>query len=128
MKKELPLVDCIRYWTPRALIILEGSVKRSVNSNYWAQKVIKDMVGQGDKLVISDLRYKSEAEQLKATFGDDLTLIRVNRFRNVDSNDPSERDLDDYDFDVTIDNYEGDIKVLYKDLDELMLLEGVAKK
>ena len=108
------------YWTPRALTILEGSTKRSVNPDYWATQVINrirsynayevaadDIFGTKTNstiYVVSDLRFKNEAEQLKRNFKENLLLIRINRFDEIDSTDPSERDLDDYPFDVIVEN------------------------
>lgn len=85
------------FWTPRALCILEGSVKRSVHSNYWVQKVIGDILTAGpeDKYVITDMRYKSEADVLRALIPD-IQMWRINRFLDIETKDPSERDLDDY--------------------------------
>jgi len=61
--------------------------------------------------VISDLRYRSETEQLKQWAKDKgykLILARVNRFDKSPSNDASEIDLDNYDgFDVIIENRAG---------------------
>jgi hypothetical protein len=95
------------YWTPRALAILEGSIKRSVNPRYWTNKVLTQIKPE-DLVVIPDLRYKSEARQIRdyaAFIGVNSSLIRINRFDESQSNDPSERDLDDYeDFDLIIEN------------------------
>lgn len=95
------------YWTPRALAILEGSVKRSVNSAYWTSRAL-NQIKPGDLAVISDLRYKSEASQIRNyadSIGQKSLLIRINRFDESPSTDPSERDLDDYSgFDVVIEN------------------------
>jgi hypothetical protein len=66
--------------------------------------------------VISDLRYRSEVEQLRQAFGKNLITVRINRFDSVNSTDPSERDLDNYKFDVTIDNV-GTLEELYYKLD-----------
>lgn len=109
LKKEFKEVDGRLYWTPRALCILEGSIKRSVNSQFWLDTVCNEIKrtdkSYSDVFVISDLRYKSEAEALKEEFGKDLVLIRVNRFVTSPSEDPSERDLDNYDgFNYTVDN------------------------
>ena len=119
--------NSVLYWTPRALCILEGSIKRSATSNYWVSKVVSEIKKSEGNYVISDLRYKSEVEQLKKAFGEDLTLVRVNRFKDTEATDPSERDLDDYDFDVYIDNYESSLQSLHKDLNELMTFEKVEK-
>lgn len=126
------------YWTPRALCILKGSINRAVDSSYWVKKTIdkirsfraydsaandlwpteaKDLT---NKFVISDLRYRSEVEQLKNVFGNGLITIRVNRFDNISTTDPSERDLDDFKFDYTIENKE--------DLESLFIkVKGVMK-
>ena len=108
------------FWTPRALCILEGSIKRSVDSQYWVGKVIDSINTEYSpgltSFVISDLRYRSEVEQLKAAFGDDLVTIRVNRFETSPSNDASERDLDNHIFDYVISNT-GTIEELQTELD-----------
>jgi len=125
------------YWTPRAVLIAEGSLKRSINSNYWVMKVINQIVNPffGNqnleiKAVITDLRYRSELELLKSFFGPEfkinknnsLTTIRINRFDQVNSTDPSERDLDGEKFTVTLDN-KGKIEDLYKKLDSIAILK-----
>lgn len=89
------------YWTPRALCILEGSVKRSVYSNYWIRSIIQEIMDNPDKkYVISDLRYQSEADTLKMFIPESmLSLVRVCRFDTISTQDPSERNLDGYNFD-----------------------------
>lgn len=113
----------LKYWTPRALIILEGSIKRSVDSNFWVKKVMKEMEGDGlyykpELCVISDCRYKSEVKAFKEKFGKDLITIRINRFNTINTNDPSERDLDNYNFDYVLNN-NGSLEDLYKKIDEI---------
>lgn len=107
LDKEMAVVDGVKYWTPRAMAILEGSVKRSVDPQYWVSKAVFTAKPSGF-YVISDLRYKSEANQLKAfgeKHGHKVFLLRVNRFDTCESTDPSERDLDDFDgFDLVIEN------------------------
>jgi hypothetical protein len=97
------------YWTPRAILIMEGSVKRSVDSAHWVNKaadMISDLhvMAGHQRFVIADLRYKSEMKQLEQRFGDNFVSLRVNRFWRSDSVDPSERDLDDYPFKYKIEN------------------------
>jgi len=107
------------YWTPRSLAILEGSVKRTVDSSYWVQKTIDNIYDESNEpswntisdtwnnqnlFVIPDLRYRSEVEQLRAAFGNKLTTVRINRFDSTLSTDPSENDLNNYKFDVVIEN------------------------
>lgn len=95
------------FWTPRALAILEGSVKRSVNAAYWTSRAL-GQIKPGDLVIISDLRYKSEAAQIRGyanAIGQKSFLIRINRFDEPPSSDPSERDLDNYQgFDAVIEN------------------------
>ena len=62
--------------------------------------------------VISDVRYKSEMKALKDKFGSNVTSVRVERFDSCDSTDPSERDLDDYEFDRVLSN-RGSLIALY---------------
>lgn len=102
------------YWTRRAMQILEGSGKRTVDSNYWVKQAIDKMDEQVQYsedhstsepcFVITDLRYKSELAPLRAAYGKDLLTVRVNRFDSTESTDPSERDLDDQKFDIVIEN------------------------
>lgn len=108
------------YWTPRALCILKGSINRTVRSDYWVKAAINKINdittihNHGNKVnnyekysndfVISDLRYKSELNQLREAFGKNLVTVRVNRFDDCNSQDASERDLDNGTFDVVIEN------------------------
>lgn len=95
------------FWTPRALCILKGSTNRSVDSQYWVKRAIdKIKNSEHDKFVISDFRYRSEMEQFKEAFNGSSTFtnIRINRFASVDTTDPSERDLDNYEFDFVVEN------------------------
>jgi len=96
------------FWTPRALAILEGSVKRSANSNYWVDRAVKKALeNNGGNVVITDFRYKSEYEGVKlaaAKNGIKVITVRINRFSETKSQDSSERDLDDFVSNYTIKN------------------------
>jgi hypothetical protein len=98
------------YWTPRALAIYKGMLNRAVVRNYWikqlCEKTIPDMfsVDNADIVCVTDVRFKSEMELLKETFCEQLTTIRIERFDASPSEDSSENDLNDYDFDVYIKN------------------------
>lgn len=96
------------YWTPRALCILEGSTNRAVDSSYWVKQAIKriemaELLGVNG-IVISDLRYQSEMSQIRTAFGDKATFVRINRFKDSPSSDPSEMNLVDTPHDFEIDN------------------------
>lgn len=106
-------------WTPRALAILEGSIKRSVNSSYWVNRVATMAKKDHSPVVITDLRYRSEAELLSNIFGNDLSLVRINRFEDSPSTDPSERDLDDFNFKHVINNT-GTLTELYEQVEKVI--------
>lgn len=101
------LIDEIKsgFWTPRALLILEGSIKRSVYSNYWVKKVVNQITNDPtNNYVITDMRYCNEADTLKLMVPSSLA-VRVERKNHViTTSDPSERDLDNYGFDVYLYN------------------------
>lgn len=112
------------YWTPRALCILKGSSNRTVTSDYWVQRLIKDIgcvqdSGNVQLFVVSDLRFRSEVEQLKEAFGDNLVTVRINRFDTNPSADASENDLNDHKFDITIEN-RGTLEELDNKVKELL--------
>lgn len=109
------------YWTPRALAILEGSTKRTADSNYWVNNTIDniDALPYDSKVVISDLRYRSELQPLRDFFKKDLITVRVNRFDTTESVDPSERDLDNAQFDVVIEN-KGTLEEFLKKVEDLV--------
>lgn len=95
------------YWTPRALCILEGSIKRSVDSSYWVGRAVQKIdsaLQEGYNVVVSDLRYRSEVAQLRQAFNKNLTTVRINRFDSTSSVDASENDLNSAAFDVIIEN------------------------
>jgi hypothetical protein len=109
------------FWTPRALAILEGSVKRSANSSYWVQRAL-GQIEPGKNYVITDMRYRSELSQI-AEYSDksnqELKTLRVERYDASPSSDPSERDLDDTRFDLTMDN-RGSVKDLEASVESLV--------
>lgn len=107
------------YWTPRALCILKGNSTRAINSNYWPNITINKILNNPNvNYVIPDLRFKSEIEALKTILKKDLTLVEIKRSINV-SNDPSECDLDGYNFDYIIENY-GSIEELELKIESLL--------
>lgn len=132
MRGELAEVEGKLYWTPRALCILKGSSNRAIDAQYWVSKAIKciedeledpscnDRGEWNEGVVIPDLRYRLEAVQLKEAFGANLTTIRIERFDSSPSTDPSERDLDKYNFDFTIKNTTT-VDNLYKQVERLLI-------
>lgn len=101
-------------WTPRALAILEGSVKRAVDPDYWVKRVLRDLPA---RLVISDLRYRSELATLAQLPG--VVTIRIDRFDTTTATDASERDLDGAEFTHRVPN-RGTVAELLARIDELL--------
>lgn len=127
MKAEFSVVKNKKYWNPRSLAILEGSVKRSVNTQHWVNTITRSITtSTTTKAVITDLRYRSEVEELRKVFDkQQLLIVRINRWDESPSVDPSERDLDDFNFDIVIENREG-IEELHRQIQ--MSLSGVVPK
>lgn len=94
------------YWTPRAVAIFKGSGNRAVVNGYWVQKMASEAKKDPNGLfVISDLRFRSECDQLAEFAGrQNVSFIRVERFDSSPSTDPSERDMDDFNFDARVQN------------------------
>jgi hypothetical protein len=108
------------FWTPRALAILKGSTNRSIQSNFWVEKAIENITFNPKlNYVISDLRYRSEVEQLKEAFGNNLVTVRLERFDVNPSTDPSETDLDRNKFDYIIKN-KGEKEAVFAWLKEIV--------
>lgn len=107
------------FWTPRALCILEGSMKRSVNANYWTRKVLGEITQDPSRnYVISDLRYRTEVEIIKE-LPVDVRIVRVDRWDSLATQDPSERDLDAYPFGDILTN-RGTVDELYTQIDSML--------
>lgn len=80
---------------------LGEAVRRGVDENFWVHSLLVEY-NNSDIWIISDVRYKNEADEIKRRGG---ILIRINR-DDLNKNDHiSETDLDDYEnFDCVIDN------------------------
>lgn len=102
-----PRAAAVLYHTPRSLAIIEGSTKRAVASDYWVKVALSRTKPDG-LYVISDVRFKSELRQLTIAAGgeNNVLSIRVERFDSTSAVDPSERDLDDWQFDAYLNNKE----------------------
>lgn len=108
------------YWTPRALCILEGSVKRAVYSNYWVREAINTIISDPvHNYVITDMRYSTEADTMKMLFPH-IQVVRIDRFDSSPTEDPSERDMDTYPFDYTFSNRAGK-EELHAQIDSLII-------
>lgn len=93
------------YWTPRDIMIAYGQFFRQFDPNYWVNKVFDRLppprgnFGHRDiRIVISDVRFKNEADRIRKEGGFIARLERkpeLNIYKTV-SNDISETDLDNY--------------------------------
>jgi hypothetical protein len=95
------------FWTPRGILILEGSCARSVQPRYWVHQLAwKTKISYTDDNIITDFRFKSEYVDVLEEYSNTHNIItwRINRFDSPPNNDASERDLDDFKFDVVIEN------------------------
>jgi hypothetical protein len=69
--------------------------------NFWVDLALS-RIQPGEKIVFADVRFKNEAEAIQSLGG---VVVRVNRDGILAANDhSSEHDLDDYNFDLVIDN------------------------
>ena len=102
------------YWTPRAACIFIGSVGRTFNSDHWVDKALPPTTT--GHIVVSDFRYKSEYSRVVDSFGAyNVKTVRIDRFDSVNSTDPSETNLDDFEFDIRINN-KGSLEEFYNKL------------
>ncbi len=94
--------------TPRQIMIDMGSFYRSVDPHFWIKKVQEQILGfpqaQRGNVVISDIRFRNEAEWISRHYGYVVRLERsptLNIYR-TEIQDPSECELDAYSFYLTI--------------------------
>lgn len=110
--------DHNKYFTPRTLAILEGSLMRVINPNHWVDTLHKKIIDSGQQtVVISDWRLINEYERLCYLFGEsNIVTIRVNRFEDIETKNETERQLDNFNFKHTIANT-GSLDALFTELD-----------
>jgi hypothetical protein len=107
------------YWTPRALCILVGSTCRAVDPDYWVRQVVKQIRQRPEgRYIITDMRYRNEAAVFLREIPN-IVLGRVLRAPGPGTDDPSENDLNDYQFPVVLNNYGAAIDY-YRQLDILV--------
>ena len=106
-------------------------LREGFDLNIWIKALMIEIDRQPGDYIITDCRFKNEAEAVKNAGG---LLIRVNRPNNPiaensnrDLNHPSETDLDDYTgFDIVINNDSdlNSLKSKVKELDSSILVKG----
>lgn len=119
LQTELASEDDAIYWTPRALLILEGNLARTVDPDHWVNSVFFNM-DKNETNIISDFRFKREYSRFVELLGSDqVVTVRIDRFSAPPSNHPSETELDDFNFDYTVEN-DGNLQELYDKLDKVV--------
>jgi hypothetical protein len=86
------------YWTPRALLVLEGMTKRAVNPNFWVDFAAR--TAEGPLLCITDYRLPNEFYRVKTMLeakGYLVIAIRIDSNEKQTSFDSSETALDNWD-------------------------------
>lgn len=85
--------------TNRKLMQKFGDLTRLLDPNIWINLALEPV--KSDILIISDVRFKNEAEAIKNKNG---LLVRINSNRAEKDNHISEIDLDNYNFELTVTN------------------------
>lgn len=94
------------YWTPRDIMVEYGQFFRKFNPNYWVDSVFDNLKHIDPfknypkliRVVISDVRFKNEADRIREEGGYVARLDRkleLNIYKTI-SDDVSETDLDNY--------------------------------
>ena len=104
--KEVPCAK-INNMTPRQLMIDVGQLYRkySFEGNYWLKAAFDkiDIMAPDQLVYIGDCRFKNEANYIRGKGG---VIVRLERSQSLNiytpSDDQSECDLDDYDFDAVL--------------------------
>jgi len=108
------------FWSPRALMVFIANYRRSINPDHFILKTVlqieKDLLNYSQSknliiLMIDDWRYKNEEIFINNYFKNypinlEIIKIRIDRFNKhpTGSNDNSEHDLDNYNFDFILNN------------------------
>lgn len=87
--------------TPRSIMIHIGKAYRQVNKNFWVNKM-ETKLRPHIVNVISDVRFKNEADWIKDRGGHVIRIERGEAMYQGEINDPSETELDTYDFHCTL--------------------------
>jgi hypothetical protein len=112
------------YWTPRAIAIVEGNLKRCVNPNHWVDRVC-DHFQPGTSYVVSDWRFRHELHAIQLNCAlkklpHRIVTVRINRFAQCVSTDVSEHDLDQYPFEHVLDNRAPTLPALFQSMDDVL--------
>ena len=85
-----------------------GMARREQDPDYWVKKAFTSIPKGTNLVIFTDVRFKNEAERIKAEGGHLIEVVRLNqdgtRYYAMDrpKDHPSEIDLDDYNWDFKI--------------------------
>jgi hypothetical protein len=90
--------------TVRQVLIKESERIKEINPFHWVNATIYS-IRSCPNVVISDFRFPVEVNRLKQIFPErHIVTVRINRFEKALSAHFTEHALDDYDFDIIVDN------------------------
>jgi hypothetical protein len=95
------------------------AARTHLGSDVWVKSALGKVWGPNDHVVITDVRFKNEAEAIKGIYSLNQLWRVVRPGVSAVNNHISERDLEDYEFDFDIYN-EGTLISLHEDIDILM--------
>jgi len=79
------------YWTPREILQAYGEFFRTIDSNFWTNKVFKDSF---ENLIITDVRHKEEVKAIKDRGGYHIRVYRSHDIKVHGTGHISETGLD----------------------------------
>lgn len=91
------------WWTPRGIMIAVGNFYRSIDPMFWV-KTVMSQAKAAERACITDVRFRNEARLVRDLGGLVVRLERLPEYNPYkgELDDISERDLDDYPFDVVL--------------------------
>ena len=103
--------------TIRQHLITHGQAMRNIDPLYWVKIVCnKIIIEDYPRIVITDCRMCNEIEHIIDTFGKNKVIsCRINRWTVAPLQDETENTLDNFNFDIVINN-DGNVEKLYKQL------------
>lgn len=106
------------YWTPRALCVWEGSVKRSINPDHWVEYI--EEFSDVERIAISDWRFENEYNSVVRIMENYIVVpIRVDCDTPSTAIDDSERGLDHFTgFRTRIFNLKESFEVYHKQIEK----------
>lgn len=106
--------------TVRELLIIEAARKRIFNDNHWVDKTFEDLgeLNLNERIVFSDFRYENEYASVLKKF-DAVFTITISRESHENINDYSEKALDNFGFDFSVNN-NGDLDTFYEEIHKIV--------